>query len=105
MGERQQDRWREVHESSRRPPLVLEDVTKTSGKETFELTLDKNEKTYDANKTTDDFNKALFNFTDVKKDYSNLKYQMVTVLYKNNDKSKGLRRFTLPRTTPSRPAS
>ena len=67
---------------------VLEDVTKTSGKETFELTLDKNEKTYDANKTTDDFNKALFNFTDVKKDYSNLKYQMVTVLYKNNDKSK-----------------
>ena len=26
--------------------------------------------------------------TEVKKDYSNLKYQMVTVLYKNNDKSK-----------------
>ena len=65
---------------------VLEDVTKTSGKETFELTLDKS--TVDENKTTDDKGKALFNFTDVKKDYSNLKYQMVTVLYKNNDKSK-----------------
>ena len=65
---------------------VLEDVTKTSGKETFELTLDKS--TVDENKTTDDKGKALYNFTDVKKDYSNLKYQMVTVLYKNNDKSK-----------------
>ena len=65
---------------------VLEDVTKTSGKETFELTLDKS--TVDENKTTDDKGKALYNFTDVKKDYSDLKYQMVTVLYKNNDKSK-----------------
>ena len=65
---------------------VLEDVSKTSGKETFELTLDKS--TVDENKTTDDKGKALYNFTDVKKDYSNLKYQMVTVLYKNNDKSK-----------------
>ena len=65
---------------------VLEDVSKTSGKETFELTLDKS--TVDENKTTDDKGKALYNFTDVKKDYSDLKYQMVTVLYKNNDKSK-----------------
>ena len=67
---------------------VLEDVSKTSGKETFELTLDKS--TVDENKTTDGNNgaKALYNFTDVKKDYSDLKYQMVTVLYKNNDKSK-----------------
>ena len=65
---------------------LLGDDNKTVG-EKF-MNLDKNEKTYDANKTTDDFNKALFNFTDVKKDYSNLKYQMVTVLYKNNDKSK-----------------
>ena len=68
---------------------VLEDVTKTSGKETFELTLDKT--TVDLNKTTDSDNngaKALYSFTDVKKDYSDLKYQMVTVLYKNNDKSK-----------------
>ena len=67
---------------------VLESVTKTSGKETYELTLTKDEDVYDANKTTDDFSKALFNFTDVKKDYSDLKYQTVTVLYKNNDKSK-----------------
>ena len=65
---------------------VLEDVSKTSGKETFELTLDKS--TVDENKTTDDKGKALYNFTNVKKDYSDLKYQMVTVLYKNNDKSK-----------------
>ena len=68
---------------------VLEDVSKTSGKETFELTLDKT--TVDLNKTTDSDNngaKALYSFTDVKKDYSDLKYQMVTVLYKNNDKSK-----------------
>ena len=65
---------------------VLEDVSKTSGKETFELTLNKS--TVDENKTTDDKGKALYNFTDVKKDYSDLKYQMVTVLYKNNDKSK-----------------
>ena len=65
---------------------VLEDVTKTSGKETFEISLDKD--TVDENKTTDDKGKALYNFTDVKKDYSDLKYQMVTVLYKNNDKSK-----------------
>ena len=65
---------------------VLADVSKTSGKETFELTLDKS--TVDENKTTDDKGKALYNFTDVKKDYSDLKYQMVTVLYKNNDKSK-----------------
>ncbi len=65
---------------------VLEDVSKTSGKETFEISLDKD--TVDENKTTDDKGKALYNFTDVKKDYSDLKYQMVTVLYKNNDKSK-----------------
>ena len=65
---------------------VLTKVTKTSGKETFELTLNKD--TVDLNKTTDDKDKALYNFTEVKKDYSNLKYQMVTVLYKNNDKSK-----------------
>ena len=65
---------------------VLTKVTKTSGKETFELTLDKS--TVDENKTTDDKGKALYNFTNVKKDYSDLKYQMVTVLYKNNDKSK-----------------
>ena len=65
---------------------VLTKVTKTSGKETFELTLGKD--TVDLNKTTDSKDKALYNFTDVKKDYSDLKYQMVTVLYKNNDKSK-----------------
>ena len=65
---------------------VLEDVSKTSGKETFEISLDKD--TVDENKTTDDKGKALYNFTNVKKDYSDLKYQMVTVLYKNNDKSK-----------------
>ena len=50
---------------------VLTKVTKTSGKETFELTLNKD--TVDLNKTTDDKDKALYNFTEVKKDYSNLK--------------------------------
>ena len=59
---------------------TLTSVVKTSGKDTYELTLDKS--TVDVNESTDGKD-ALTSFTDVKNDYSSLKYKTVTVLHKD----------------------
>ncbi len=57
---------------------TLTNVTKTSGKDTYELTLNNRK---DADST--DGEKAILAFTDVAKDYSALKYKTVTVLHKD----------------------
>ena len=57
---------------------TLTNVTKTSGKDTYELTLD-NRKDADSTDGAD----AIMSFTNVAKDYSALKYKTVTVLHKD----------------------
>ena len=57
---------------------TLTNVTKTSGKDTYELTLD-NRNAADSTDGAD----AIMSFTDVAKDYSALKYKTVTVLHKD----------------------
>ena len=57
---------------------TLTNVTKTSGKDTYELTLDNRN---DADSTDGAY--AIMSFTNVAKDYSALKYKTVTVLHKD----------------------
>ena len=59
---------------------TLETFAKTSGKDTYELTIS-NVNTTDST----DGDKAVKSFTKVKKDYSSLKYNTVKVLYKAKD--------------------
>ena len=60
---------------------TLTKVSKTNGKDTYELTLDKNAANWDNTTESKDSGKAVFDFTDVQKDYSDLLYKTVTVLH------------------------
>ena len=62
---------------------TLTKVSKTNGKDTYELTLDKDAADWDNTTETEASKKAVFNFTDVQKDYSDLLYKTVTVLHKD----------------------
>ena len=70
----------EKYMSLKKTVATLTEVTKTSGKDTYELTLDSD--TINENDSTDGA-KAICKFTDVAKDYSSLKYKTVTVLHKD----------------------
>ena len=69
----------EKYMSLKKTTSTLTKVTKTSGKDTYTITLD--EKAIDWDNTTED--KPLTEFTEVKKDYSDLLYKTVTVLHKD----------------------
>ncbi len=60
-------------------------VSKTNGKDTYELKLDSKDEVVDWDNTTETSasKKAVFDFTDVQKDYSDLLYKTVTVLHKD----------------------
>ncbi|WNX85171.1 S-layer homology domain-containing protein [Agathobaculum sp. NTUH-O15-33] len=73
----------EKYMSLKKSTSTLTEVSKTNGKDTYELTLDSNKDVVDWNETTDAEGKAIFSFTDVAKDYSSMKYKTVTVLYKD----------------------
>ena len=64
---------------------TLTKVSKTNGKDTYELKLDNDDKVVDWDNTTETLTskKAVFDFTDVQKDYSDLLYKTVTVLHKD----------------------
>ena len=72
----------EKYMSLKKTTSTLTDVTKTSGKDTYTITLDNNSDIIDWDNTTEDVN-PLTQFTDVKKDYSDLLYKTVTVLHKD----------------------
>ena len=65
---------------------ILSDVTKDTDKDTYTLSVDKN-----ADEST---GKGLSTFTKVTKDYSDLKFQKVKVLYKDKDKVFGVYSMT-----------
>ena len=71
----------EKYMSLKKTTSTLTKVTKTSGKDTYTITLDGSDKIIDWDNTTDD--KPLTEFTEVKKDYSDLLYKTVTVLHKD----------------------
>ena len=73
----------EKYMSLKKSTSTLTEVSKTNGKDTYELTLNSDKNVVDWNETTDAEGKAIFSFTDVAKDYSSLKYKTVTVLYKD----------------------
>ena len=62
---------------------TLTKVSKTNGKDTYELTLDEKAADWDNTTETKASGKAVFAFTDVQKDYSDLLYKTVTVLHKD----------------------
>ena len=62
---------------------TLTKVSKTNGKDTYELILDENAANWDNTTETKASGKAVFDFTDVQKDYSDLLYKTVTVLHKD----------------------
>ena len=62
---------------------TLTKVSKTNGKDTYELTLDENAADWDNTTESKASGKAVFDFTDVQKDYSDLLYKTVTVLHKD----------------------
>ena len=62
---------------------TLTKVSKTNGKDTYELTLDEKAVNWDNTTETKASGKAVFDFTDVQKDYSDLLYKTVTVLHKD----------------------
>ena len=62
---------------------TLTKVSKTNGKDTYELTLDKDAANWDNTTETKASGKAVFDFTDIQKDYSDLLYKTVTVLHKD----------------------
>ena len=71
----------EKYMSLKKTTSTLTKVTKTSGKDTYTITLDNSDKIIDWDNTTED--KPLTEFTEVKKDYSDLLYKTVTVLHKD----------------------
>ncbi len=64
---------------------TLASVTKQDGKDTYDLSIDENSVNED-----DSSDKYLTAFTKVEKDYSDMKYQTVKVLYKAKDKVYGV---------------
>ena len=72
----------EKYMSLKKTTSTLTDVTKTSGKDTYTITLDNNHDIIDWDNTTENVN-PLTQFTDVKKDYTDLLYKTVTVLHKD----------------------
>ena len=72
----------EKYMSLKKTTSTLTDVTKTSGKDTYTITLDNNSDIIDWDNTTENVN-PLTQFTDVKKDYTDLLYKTVTVLHKD----------------------
>ena len=73
----------EKYMSLKKSTSTLTEVSKTNGKDTYELKLNSDKNVVDWNETTDAEGKAIFSFTDVAKDYASLKYKTVTVLYKD----------------------
>ena len=69
---------------------TLTKVEKTDGKDTYELTLDKNTINWDETDGSKDKDNAVWEFREVKKDYNNLKYKTVKVLYKKANEVYGV---------------
>ena len=69
---------------------TLTKVEKTDGKDTYELTLDDTKSVVNWDETDGNENTAVFNFREVKKDYNNLKYKTVKVLYKKANEVYGV---------------